>query len=306
MGQIFSRLEKLYEYDFNFCPRTFTMPEDEEQLHQHSKKNKQPIYIVKPGFGSQGDGIFLAKGSEKIAPLTNEQTYLVQEYLSSPYLIPGDERKFDLRVYILVTSINPLTAYIANEGLVRFCTEKYEAPSKSNLSKTLMHLTNYSLNKLSSKFVKCEDIESKEASKQPMKAFLEGLEDGEIIFEQIKDTCTKALLGLQPYLEMENGVFMKGLKCKSKVFQILGFDIFIDKNRKAWLLEINDHPSLNINFELEGPKGLIKSESPIDKFVKCKVLKDAFMIMTKQEQSTYLSLLPSAEHECYDGVWKSV
>jgi len=111
-------------------------------------------------------------------------------------LIPGDERKFDLRVYVLVTGLNPLTAFIANDGLVRFCTEKYEKPNKGNLSKTLMHLTNYSLNKLSSKFVKSDDLESKEASKQPMKTFFEGLEDGEVIFEQIKDTCTKALLGL--------------------------------------------------------------------------------------------------------------
>ena len=105
---------------------------------------------------------------------------------------------------------------------------------------------------------------------------------------------------------MENGVKRGSFDCKSKIFQILGFDIFIDKNRKAWLLEINDHPSLNINFELEGPKGLIKMESPIDKHIKCKILKDAFMIMTKQAQSTYSKLLPSEEHDCYDGVWKSV
>lgn len=62
---------------------------------------------------------------------------------------------------------------------------------------------------------------------------------------------------------------------KSWLFQILGFDIFIDSKKKAWLLEINDHPSLNINFELEGPKGLIKTPSPIDKFVKTKILRDA-------------------------------
>jgi hypothetical protein len=33
---------------------------------------------------------------------------------------------------------------------------------------------------------------------------------------------------------------------KGKVFQIFGFDILIDENLKAWLLEINDHPSLNV------------------------------------------------------------
>lgn len=33
---------------------------------------------------------------------------------------------------------------------------------------------------------------------------------------------------------------------KSKPFQILGFDILIDQKMKCWILEINDHPSLNI------------------------------------------------------------
>ena len=34
-------------------------------------------------------------------------------------------------------------------------------------------------------------------------------------------------------------------------FQILGFDLMLDKNLKAWVLEVNDHPSLNIYFSTE-------------------------------------------------------
>lgn len=33
---------------------------------------------------------------------------------------------------------------------------------------------------------------------------------------------------------------------KGKVYQIFGFDILIDTKLKAWLLEINDHPSFNV------------------------------------------------------------
>ena len=61
--------------------------------------------------------------------------------------------KYDLRVYVLVTSYNPLKVYIYNDGLVRFATEKYSADPKA-LSKKYVHLTNFSVNKKNSNFVK--------------------------------------------------------------------------------------------------------------------------------------------------------
>lgn len=59
----------------------------------------------------------------------------------------------------MVVSVNPLIAYVHKEGLVRFCTEDYDKPNKSNMHKLLGHLTNFSLNKNSDKYVNCQDVE---------------------------------------------------------------------------------------------------------------------------------------------------
>lgn len=76
---------------------------------------------------------------------------MIQEYIQKPLLI--DQKKFDLRLYVLVTSLSPLIVYINDEGLARFCTEDYQEVTNENASNTYMHLTNYSLNKENNKFI---------------------------------------------------------------------------------------------------------------------------------------------------------
>ena len=60
-------------------------------------------------------------------------------------------------MYVLVTGINPLRAYIFHEGLARFATEEYMSPLGSNLNNLCMHLTNYAINKDSEDFIFNED-----------------------------------------------------------------------------------------------------------------------------------------------------
>lgn len=64
--------------------------------------------------------------------------------------------KFDLRIYVAITSINPLRIYMYDDGLARFATNpySYDLSSKEDL---YAHLTNYSLNKYSENFVPNDD-----------------------------------------------------------------------------------------------------------------------------------------------------
>ena len=87
---------------------------------------------------------------------------LVQKYIGEPYLI--DKKKFDLRIYVLVSSFDPLRAYLFEEGLVRFSTHAY---TMRNLRCRYVHLTNYSVNKKSKRYVEAIDVCHKVLSQYP-------------------------------------------------------------------------------------------------------------------------------------------
>ena len=72
--------------------------------------------------------ITLYHNAEKIPP---SEHFVVQEYLERPFLIDGF--KCDLRIYVLVSSCDPLKIFLFNDGLVRMGTEPYKDPSPQNL-----------------------------------------------------------------------------------------------------------------------------------------------------------------------------
>lgn len=77
--------------------------------------------IVKPQNSCQGKGIFLTR---RVDEIPKDKCHVVQQYQAQPYLIDG--RKFDLRIYVLVTQVEPnLVAFMHGDGLGRFATEQY-------------------------------------------------------------------------------------------------------------------------------------------------------------------------------------
>jgi hypothetical protein len=104
---------------------------------------------VKPSGSSQGKGIYLTNNMQDIPRNTS---LIVSRYIGNPLTIDG--LKFDLRMYAAITSINPLRLYLYDEGLTRFASETYVAPSNENFCRNssdghskYIHLTNYSINK---------------------------------------------------------------------------------------------------------------------------------------------------------------
>ena len=66
-------------------------------------------------------------------------------YIERPLLIGN--RKFDLRLYVLVTSYNPLTVYLHREGFARFSLSRYSMTNVRDPSNLSSHLTNVAVQK---------------------------------------------------------------------------------------------------------------------------------------------------------------
>ena len=105
-------------------------------------------------YRSQGKGIFLFtklsqinkwKSDSRYKPENNDaETYVVQRYINNPYLVAG--RKFDLRLYALVTSYMPLTVWLYRSGFCRFSSTRYSS-SASTMGDQSIHLTNVAVQK---------------------------------------------------------------------------------------------------------------------------------------------------------------
>jgi len=201
-----------------------------------------------------------------------------------------NKKKFDLRMYVLVSSVKPLVAYLNVEGLARFCTEDYSAPSNSNLLNNFMHLSNYSLNKNSPSYNFVNDAstvtEINQGSKQTLASLwkmmeIAGHKQGDIM-PKIEDLIVKFLTSIYPFI-LFNYKCVFGKK-EAKCFHVIGFDVILDELLNPYLLEINANPSLSIVFDPH--KNDIKEAkkeqeiSFVDLFVKEKVVEDCLKIVT--------------------------
>ena len=157
-----NRMKKEFPKHYTFHPKTWVLPHDKPQLKAYYQtKRTKPTFICKPSDSCQGRGIYLTKKLPEYTPPPPEmqtrpssssdsdsddsshtskkkgnyvplQVLVVQEYIPRPYLING--YKFDLRLYCLVTQVNPhIRCFLHKEGMARFCTTEYKAPSSKNI-----------------------------------------------------------------------------------------------------------------------------------------------------------------------------
>ena len=121
----------------NFLPITYVLPQDMSIFIEEFKRYPNSLWILKPSNKCQGQGITLVNKTSKLkkinfnnktitennSQITINETYVISKYIDNPFLIGG--KKFDMRIYCLVTSFHPLKAYLYKQGFCRFCNEKF-------------------------------------------------------------------------------------------------------------------------------------------------------------------------------------
>uniref|UniRef100_A0A672SHN2 Tubulin--tyrosine ligase-like protein 5 n=1 Tax=Sinocyclocheilus grahami TaxID=75366 RepID=A0A672SHN2_SINGR len=249
--------------NFHIVPQTFVLPAEFQEFSSSFSKDKG-AWIIKPVASSRGRGIYLVSSPSQI-PL--DENILVSRYISNPLLIDGF--KFDVRLYVLVTSYDPLLIYLYEEGLARFATVKYDHAT-ANIKNQFMHLTNYSVNKKSSDYVSCDDPEVEDyGNKWSMSAMLRYLrqegKDTTLLMGQIEELIIKALLSAEIHIATACKMFVPH---RCNCFELYGFDVLIDSNLKPWLLEVNLSPSL-------------ACDAPLDLKIKASMISDMFSLVGK-------------------------
>lgn len=265
MARLLRRVGSHLPSAFAFMPQTWVLPNEGSNLKKQIKSNPR-WFIVKPDGSCQGKGIFLTNCAETVCAFS--PAAVAQEYVDDPFLI--DNLKFDIRIYVLVTSCDPLRVYLYKEGLARFCTKNYNAPSEENAQETMMHLTNYAINKKQDNF-KCSD-DGTTGFKRTLTSVWQWLDEhghsSQTVIDSISRLSVSTLLAAQPSLVNT----ARNLNITSRddrglaSFELLGLDVMLDKNLKPWLIEVNHSPSF-------------ACESDIDQKIKSKLLIDTLSIL---------------------------
>ncbi|XP_021571268.1 tubulin polyglutamylase TTLL5 isoform X2 [Carlito syrichta] len=246
---------------FHILPQTFLLPAEYAEFCNSYSKDRGP-WIVKPVASSRGRGVYLINNPNQISL---EENILVSRYINNPLLI--DDFKFDVRLYVLVTSYDPLVIYLYEEGLARFATVRYDQGAK-NIRNQFMHLTNYSVNKKSGDYVSCDDPEVEDyGNKWSMSAMLRYLKqegkDTTVLMAHVEDLIIKTIISAELAIATACKTFVPH---RSSCFELYGFDVLIDSTLKPWLLEVNLSPSL-------------ACDAPLDLKIKASMISDMFTVV---------------------------
>ena len=224
------------------------------ETYQELKKESEVQYVLKTGYGETlGAGIFLIDNEteEKLkSSYSNgnncgqmDDNRVVQKYIYDPLTIDGGH-KFDVRIYVMVASVDPLIVYY-HDGFLRVSLHKYD---KYELSKEA-HFTNSDLDKhifkkleeKGSTHMHMDSKQLKEFKFRTLETFSEYLYKNNLVSDKnwvenkLKNDFKKASIHLFKASQ-------KNLYKNPGVFEVFGLDFVLDSQMNSFLVDVNASP----------------------------------------------------------------
>jgi tubulin polyglutamylase TTLL4 len=243
-------MKKLFKNDYNFMSESYCYPRDQNQIYTKFNNytlDLNNLWLIKPINRSVSSGIhFLSSLKEETK---KRKKFLITKFISKLDLI--DNKKYDLRLYALITGLKPLRLYFYKKGLVRKAVSVFNI-SKLGIHDKYMFLTNTGVNMENKKYIytsKSDDTNANIWNLDTYKYYLKSKNvDFNIIFEKIKDITIKSVISFQKKLLIHN----KDIN-ERNVYTLLGIDILITETFEPILLEVNNRPSMHINGIIDKP-----------------------------------------------------
>ena len=216
----------------DFFPSVYTLPEGYHDWLKHAHDDPDHKWILKPKNSSRGRGIEVVRD---LADVPVDNKFMVQDYLDDPHLI--NDRKYVLRLYVLVSSVEPLRVYLYDEGFAKLASDPYDL---DDLDNPFAHLTNPDINALN------EDAEAPVVFvnfKEYRKWLREQGHDDVVLFDKVRDLVTITSLSVR---ERMRGRTSQIEAPTNGCYELMGFDCFINSDLKPYLLECNLSPDLKV------------------------------------------------------------
>ena len=215
-----------------FVPVVYSMPDDYHTLQAAAQRDPDQLWLLKPKNSARGRDIRLL---DDVAETPTDSRWMVQGYLHRPHLM--DQRKYVLRLYVLITSIEPLRVYLYDQGFAKLASCEYTLDDRSN---PYIHQTN-------------PDVNARNADAESPVVFID-LErygewlrqqghDDQALFARIRDLVALTMISAREPMRAATERF--GADARG-CYELIGLDVLVDDDLNPWLIECNLSPSMGV------------------------------------------------------------
>ncbi|XP_034832589.1 probable tubulin polyglutamylase ttll-15 [Maniola hyperantus] len=219
--------------DSKFIPRAFKIPKNKKEFLEYATENRNAVFLEKH---NQHRGVYLKNVTE--IDLSSGESF-VQEYVQKPFLVDG--HKFDIGVYVVLTSVNPLRVYwYKGDVLFRYCPTKYYPFDPKNLDKYVVgddYLPTWEVPSLAHPYTSL-GFSMKEAFDHY--ASSKGKNTTKM-WEDVQEAITEVFIKKEHHIISA----LKTYPSQDNFFEMMRFDLVVDEELKVYLLEANMSPNLS-------------------------------------------------------------